>query len=101
MTRTPEHSVAMTPRMVAERWECSERHVRNLLEQGLLPYFRLGGKLIRILREDVAEFERRGGTEQEPEAETVPEPPPEAGVTKRPRAKRLDIYPASTRFRGR
>ncbi len=101
MTRTPEPSVAMTPRMVAERWECSEAHVRHLLERGLLSYFKLGGKLIRILREDVAEFERRGGTEQETEAEQVSEPPPEATKTKRPRAARLDVYPASTRFRGR
>lgn len=101
MTRPPEPSRVMTPKMVAERWECSERHVRNLLEQGLLPYFRLGGKLIRILRDDVVEFERGGGTERETEAEPVPERPPETAVIKRPRAKRLDVYPARTRFRGR
>ena len=97
MTHAPEPSRVMTPRMVAERWECSERHVRNLLEQGLLPYFRLGGKLIRILREDVAEFERRGGTEQK--TEHLPESPPAVSETKRPRAARLDVYPAGRRFR--
>ncbi|WP_412033236.1 excisionase family DNA-binding protein [Nitratireductor aquimarinus] len=46
-----------TPRTLAERWECSERHVRNLIDKGELPVFRLGGKLLRIRRETVESYE--------------------------------------------
>ena len=28
-----------TPKQLAERWECSERHVRNLINRGELPIF--------------------------------------------------------------
>lgn len=38
----------LTPAMVAERWRCSERHVRNEIERGHLRHFKLGDKLIRI-----------------------------------------------------
>jgi excisionase family DNA binding protein len=47
-----------TPRTLAERWACSERHVRNLINRGDLRAFRLGGKLVRILLASVEEFER-------------------------------------------
>ncbi|OWK26311.1 hypothetical protein AJ87_03105 [Rhizobium yanglingense] len=47
-----------TPKSLADRWHCSERHVRNMLAKGQLPYFRLGGKLMRIKWEDVDRFER-------------------------------------------
>lgn len=46
-----------TPRTLAERWECSERHVRKLIDKGDLPAFRLGGKLLRIRRETVESYE--------------------------------------------
>ncbi|WP_336067101.1 helix-turn-helix domain-containing protein [Nitratireductor rhodophyticola] len=46
-----------TPRTLAERWECSERHVRKLIDKGDLPAFRLGGKLLRIRREIVESYE--------------------------------------------
>jgi excisionase family DNA binding protein len=49
---------AWTPRQLAERWECSERHVRNLINRGELQFFRLGGKLIRIPQSAVEAFER-------------------------------------------
>lgn len=49
-----------TPATLATRWECSERHIRNLIESGALPAFRLGGKLLRIRREDVEAFECGG-----------------------------------------
>ncbi|WP_418936458.1 helix-turn-helix domain-containing protein [Neorhizobium galegae] len=52
---------AYTPKTLAERWLCSERHVRNLIEGGHLPAFRLGGKLLRIRGEDVEAFEADGG----------------------------------------
>ncbi|KAB1068863.1 helix-turn-helix domain-containing protein [Methylobacterium planeticum] len=38
----------LTPALVAERWGCSERHVRNMANRGDLASFRLGGKLLRI-----------------------------------------------------
>jgi excisionase family DNA binding protein len=47
-----------TPRTLAEHWECSDKHVRNLISSGQLPAFRLGEKLVRILRADVEQFER-------------------------------------------
>lgn len=49
----------LTPRDLAARWQCSERHVRNLIASGELPAFRLGGKLLRIRMEDVEAFERQ------------------------------------------
>ncbi|MCS0462922.1 excisionase family DNA-binding protein [Rhizobium favelukesii] len=54
-----------TPKSLAERWLCSERHVRNMLAAGQLPYFRLGGKLIRIKWADVDHFERNQGSRGE------------------------------------
>ncbi|TIN02677.1 MAG: helix-turn-helix domain-containing protein [Mesorhizobium sp.] len=52
---------AMTPKMVADLWFCSERHVRNLIAAGDLPSFKLGGKLLRIRGEDVEAYECRTG----------------------------------------
>lgn len=60
MTDTEPPKV-MTPAMLAKRWQCSERHVRNMIERGDLPAFRLGGKLIRIRHDDVVKFEKAGG----------------------------------------
>jgi excisionase family DNA binding protein len=47
-----------TPKAVAERWQCSERHVRNLISAGQLRAFRLGGKLLRITSDAVEEFQQ-------------------------------------------
>jgi excisionase family DNA binding protein len=38
----------LTPEDVADRWGCSASHVRNLINRGDLPHFRLGGKLLRV-----------------------------------------------------
>ncbi|MBV9589229.1 MAG: helix-turn-helix domain-containing protein [Hyphomicrobiales bacterium] len=46
-----------TPRQVADRWQCSERHVRNLIRVGTLRSFRIGGKLLRIAEDAVREVE--------------------------------------------
>jgi excisionase family DNA binding protein len=54
---------ALTPRMVAERWQCSERKVRNMVESGALRAFQLDGKLLRIRQSDVEEYECRGGSQ--------------------------------------
>ena len=50
-----------TPATLAERWECSEGHVRNMIADGTLPAFRLGGKLLRIKASDVERFECQTG----------------------------------------
>ncbi|MEJ5081037.1 helix-turn-helix domain-containing protein [Ochrobactrum sp. MYb379] len=46
-----------TPATLAKRWECSEKHVRNLIKTGQLNAFRLGGKLYRIKQSAVEAFE--------------------------------------------
>ena len=50
----------LTPRQVAERWQCSERKVRYMVERGVLPAFNLDGKLLRLRLADVEEFECGG-----------------------------------------
>lgn len=50
-----------TPATLAEWWECSERHVRNLIETGDLDAFRLGGKLWRITPDSVRAYECQNG----------------------------------------
>ena len=47
----------LRPSDVAKRWQCSERHVRNLVRSGTLPSFRIG-KLIRITLDAVEAFEK-------------------------------------------
>ena len=53
----------LTPEMLAQLWQCSARHVRNLINNGQLRAFRLGGKLLRIPVEAVREFEQCQATE--------------------------------------
>jgi excisionase family DNA binding protein len=48
-----------TPALLAERWQCSKRHIRNLIARGELEAFRIGEKLLRIRVEAVEEYERR------------------------------------------
>ncbi|MBD3844232.1 helix-turn-helix domain-containing protein [Bosea sp. SSUT16] len=43
--------------MLAERWQCSERHIRNQIAAGRLRAFRVGGKLLRISMDAVEEYE--------------------------------------------
>ncbi|MGI8397769.1 helix-turn-helix domain-containing protein [Agrobacterium deltaense] len=52
----------LTPAKLADRWQCSERHVRNMIKRGELPAFKLGDKLIRVKISDVEEYERNGGS---------------------------------------
>jgi len=47
----------LLPKQVAERWGCSEKHVRNLIRDGKLGHFRLGGRLLRIPASAVEEYE--------------------------------------------
>jgi excisionase family DNA binding protein len=37
-----------TPKILAAEWQCSERHIRNLINSGKLAAFRLGDRLLRI-----------------------------------------------------
>ena len=53
---------AFTPQMLADRWDCSERHVRNMIKRGDIRSFLFGGKLVRISSEEVDRFERSGGS---------------------------------------
>lgn len=41
---------------LAERWQCSEQHIRDLINRGELPCFR-AGRLIRITAAEVGHFE--------------------------------------------
>ncbi len=47
-----------TPETLADRWQCSPRHIRNMIRDGRLRGFRVGGKLIRIRARVVEEFEQ-------------------------------------------
>ena len=49
----------LSPDQVAERWGCSDNHVRNLFNRGELAGFRLGHRLIRIPVAAVHEYEQR------------------------------------------
>lgn len=60
--RAPDDKRPFTPKTLSQRWLCSEHHVRNLIKRGDLPAQKLGGKLLRIMFDDVDSFERRGGT---------------------------------------
>jgi excisionase family DNA binding protein len=51
-----------TPATLAAEWGCSAHHVRNLIDNGELRAFRLGGKLLRIPAEAAREFEARMST---------------------------------------
>lgn len=66
----------LLPRQVAERWGCSERHVRNLIAAGQLRHFRLGGRLLRIPASAVEEYERHQSVEAVPT--TAPSSPADA-----------------------
>lgn len=58
MTALPN---VLTPAMLAERWSCSEQHIRNMIDRGQLPSFKIGEKLLRIRREHVEAFECQSG----------------------------------------
>ncbi|WP_417796537.1 helix-turn-helix domain-containing protein [Terasakiella pusilla] len=45
-----------TPKDLATRWQCSERHIRNLAERGEIPFFKIGN-LYRFNASDIGEYE--------------------------------------------
>jgi len=75
----------MTPKMVAERWHCSEKHVRKLIATGQLPHFKAVGKLIRLLKTEVEAFERQSTDVHA----TTPEF--DTAIQKQQRRSRLDM----------
>ncbi|MCO6406772.1 helix-turn-helix domain-containing protein [Hoeflea alexandrii] len=46
--------------MLAERWQCSTRHIRNLITDGDLPAFKIG-KSWRIRAAEIEDYECRNG----------------------------------------
>lgn len=83
-----------TPPMLAKRWGCSERHIRNLINEGKLGCFRLGGKLVRIRHSDV-EAAEKAFAEDAPVPDETPSKDPANEIMTRARvnglrAKRLD-----------
>ena len=48
----------LRPRDIAARWQCSERHILNLIRWHDLPAFRIGGKLLRVPLDAVEAYER-------------------------------------------
>ncbi len=52
-------SALYTPDTLADRWGCSGKTVRLLIEAGKLRAFRVGERLIRIPAEAVEEYECR------------------------------------------
>lgn len=57
MTRALAEPTVFTTAMLAERWACSERHIRNMIDRGEIKAWRIGGRLIRIPIAYVEEYE--------------------------------------------
>lgn len=86
-----ETARVFSPATLAKRWHCSDHHIRNMVAAGRLAGFSLGGKLLRISREEVDRIEN--STSNIVEAPTVlepMEPPFNSPLRKKERAKRLD-----------
>ncbi len=54
LERMSDRPEVFTPKTLAQRWNCSERHIRKMIENGELQAFRVG-KLVRIRRDVVEE----------------------------------------------
>ncbi|MEW9617072.1 hypothetical protein AB3G45_25010 [Shinella sp. S4-D37] len=80
-----------SPATLAKRWHCSDQSIRNMVATGRLAGFNLGGKLLRITREEVERIENSASNVLEAPAVPEPmEPPPNAPLQKKERIKRLD-----------
>lgn len=44
---------------VARRWACSRRYVEGLISSGVLPVFKMGKRMTRILETDIEAYENR------------------------------------------
>ncbi|TXN40662.1 helix-turn-helix domain-containing protein [Methylobacterium sp. WL119] len=53
----PGYHNVYTPETLADRWQCSGNHIRNMIKRGDLAGFQYGGKLLRISAAVVAAYE--------------------------------------------
>lgn len=44
---------------VTKRWDCSRRYVEGLISSGVLPVFKMGKRMTRILETDIEAYENR------------------------------------------
>jgi len=73
---------ALRPKDLAERWDCSERHVRNLCNTNSLRHFRLGAKLVRIPLDAVEEYECGIAQSSDSDCVSIAESSPPNGMKK-------------------
>ncbi len=57
MPNEQDRPLVWTPEMIAERWGCHAKTVRNMLNDGELKGFRVGQKLWRVRVEHLDEYE--------------------------------------------
>lgn len=86
-----ETTRVFSPATLAKRWHCSDHHIRNMVAAGRLAGFNLGGKLLRISREEVERIENSASNvlEASIDAQLI-EPALKPLPHKKERAKRLD-----------
>lgn len=91
-SKSPGMPNVFSPATLAQRWLCSEKHIRNMIENGQLEHFHLGGKLLRISVDEVERVENTAFNAHEaPDLGGSDElPPPHGSPPQRERAKRLD-----------
>lgn len=72
---TVDHSLQafFTIAQIAERWQCSDKKVRRMIDRGDLPAHKFGG-LWRISAADLSDYERRNRVDQRA-VPAVPESP--------------------------
>lgn len=85
---------AYTPEMLAERWLCTAQNVRNLINSGALPAFRIGKRRFRVPASAVEEFERCPTTRS---ADSTGDSSSRGGSTESDAAIVLRLTPAAMR----
>lgn len=58
MTVDPSHQAFFTITQLAERWQCSDKTIRRMIDRGALPAHKFGA-LWRISVVDLSDYERR------------------------------------------
>lgn len=76
-----------SPQTLAKRWDCSPQKIRTMVDDGKLPYFRIGAKMIRIPAAEVEKFEcdnlmreRKPKPESHGESESIGENTSQSGI---------------------
>lgn len=57
-----QHPPVYTPATLAERWQCSEQHIRKMIDAGHITDFRIG-TLLRIRGAEVERYENTAALE--------------------------------------